>query len=72
MVIRKSIKSLEKRGFPDAHPKRRQHDKIVFMPDSEQIVDGNYNLWRGFAFKPKEFDLGLPLAETKFSEWDRL
>ena len=52
------------------HPKRRQHDKIVFMPDSEQIVDGNYNLWRGFAFKPKEFDLGLPLAETKFSGFD--
>ena len=37
------------------------------MPDSEQIVDGNYNLCSGFAFKPKEFDLGLSLSETKFS-----
>ncbi len=32
------------------HPKRRQYRSVVFAPRQE--VQGVYNLWRGFAFKP--------------------
>jgi len=36
------------------HPMRRQYKGIVFEPG--QKVPGYYNLWRGFAVKPKEGD----------------
>jgi hypothetical protein len=32
------------------HPQRRHYDKLVFAP--EQVVEGAYNLWRGFAVEP--------------------
>ena len=35
-----------------AHPHRRQYDTVVFSPGQE--IDGCYNLWRGFAYSPRE------------------
>lgn len=32
------------------HPRRRQYERIVFAPERE--VEGAYNLWRGFEYKP--------------------
>jgi len=41
------------------HPRRRQYDGITFQPGGAQIVDGRFNLWRGFSFDPKAGDWSL-------------
>jgi hypothetical protein len=43
---------------------RRQYEGLVFTPDRE-LVPGYYNLWRGFAVKPKKGDCSKFLAHLK-------
>ena len=45
------------------HPGRRQYDGITFSPLKE--TPGQYNLWRGFAVKPKEGNCSLYLEHIK-------
>lgn len=45
------------------HEQRRQYDRIVFAPQEE--VPNCYNLWRGFAVKPKQGDCGLYLSHIR-------
>lgn len=33
-------------------PKRRQTDRLTYYPGKPQEMDGEYNLWRGFAVEP--------------------
>lgn len=40
-------------------PQRRQFDGFCFNPQEPEEIDGFYNLWRGFAVKPKEGDCSL-------------
>lgn len=41
-------------------PQRRQYDGFCFNPDDKnKVIDGFYNLWRGFAVKPREGDCTL-------------
>ncbi len=34
------------------HPEREEYEKLTFEPSKPRIVDGNYNTWSGFPFKP--------------------
>jgi phage/plasmid primase-like uncharacterized protein len=45
------------------HRHRRQYSGLVFSPDRE--VQGHYNLWRGFAVKPKCGDCSKFLAHIR-------
>jgi len=47
-----------------ASPHRRQYEGIVFAP--EKKTPGFYNLWRGFAVKPKPGDCSLFLRHIKW------
>lgn len=42
-----------------SHPNRRQYDGIMFDPSTNGHKQGQYNLWRGFAIKPKQGNCGL-------------
>jgi len=35
---------------------RRQYNRIVFRPNEDEEIDGNYNLWRGFGYEPAPGD----------------
>ena len=39
------------------HPRRRQYDRLVFVPGQE--TPGDYNLWQGFAVEPKKGDVRI-------------
>lgn len=45
------------------HEDRRQYSQLVFAPNQE--MPGYYNLWRGFAIKPKPGDCSLYLAHIR-------
>ena len=45
------------------HPQRRQYEGIVFAPGRE--VPSHYNLWHGFAVKPRPGDCSRFLAHLK-------
>jgi hypothetical protein len=38
------------------HHDRRQYRGVTFQPSGKQVVDGYYNLWRGFGVEAKEGD----------------
>lgn len=46
------------------HYARRQFDKITFSP-GQKLGPKVYNLWKGFAFEPKEGDCSLYLAHIR-------
>lgn len=46
-----------------SHEARRQYDRIVFSP--ERDIPGCYNLWRGFAVKPKKGSCQLFLQHVR-------
>lgn len=41
------------------YPLRRQYKKLTFLPGAEPIVEGAYNLWRGFSVAGKAGDWSL-------------
>jgi len=41
------------------HPNRRQYNGIIFDPSTVGHKDGQYNLWKGFAIKPKKGNCNL-------------
>ena len=41
------------------HPQRREYLALRFLPGQPEVVDGYYNMWRGFAVEPKPGDWGL-------------
>jgi hypothetical protein len=45
------------------HPQRRQYEGIIFAPGRD--IPNHYNLWRGFAVKPKSGDCSRFLAHLK-------
>ena len=47
-----------------AHPARRTYDRIVFEP-GKNIVEGQYNLWRGWKYKPAEGNCALFLEHME-------
>jgi hypothetical protein len=47
------------------HDKRRQFDRVVFLPNEDEEVDGCYNLWRGFAVEPAPGDCSLFLTHLR-------
>lgn len=54
-----------------SHPMRRQYNGLVFNPKS--TPEGYYNIWKGFAVKPKEGDCSLYLKhiEENIANGDR-
>ncbi len=46
------------------HPSGRQYDKVVFEPNVKTPAEVR-NLWRGFAFEPKQGDCSLYLEHLK-------
>lgn len=44
---------------------RRQYERIVFMPNADEEIEGCYNLWRGFALDPAPGDCGLFLDHVR-------
>jgi Family of unknown function (DUF5906) len=46
------------------HPERRQYKEVVYAPGIK-VGDQSYNLWGGFACKPKEGDCSLYLNHMK-------
>lgn len=47
------------------NPNRRQYDRIVFVPNAEEEINGCYNLWRGFGFDPVPGECGLFLEHIR-------
>lgn len=47
------------------HPQRRQFEGIVFAPGDQPARPGYFNLWRGFAVKPKKGDCSKFLAHLR-------
>ena len=47
------------------HPQRREYTSLTFYPAGEQVIDGYYNLWRGFGVEPKEGDWSLMEAHIR-------
>lgn len=45
------------------HALRRQYETLIFSPGRD--VPGCYNLWRGFAFEPREGDCSLYLEHVR-------
>jgi len=46
------------------HPARRQYEEIQFAPE-RQLPPNIYNLWRGFAYEPRQGDCSLYLAHVR-------
>ena len=51
------------------HPKRRQYERMNFLPNGEKVIGNSYNLWRGFAFSPQPSNPENPNDITKFRKF---
>ncbi len=47
------------------HPMRRQYEGVVFLPGSDEVVAGSYNLWQGFGVEPREGSCTLFLQHIR-------
>lgn len=45
--------------------KRRQYDGVTFAPGEGECVDGEFNLWKGWAYAPKEGNCSLYLKHIR-------
>ena len=45
-----------------SHPDRRTYEGLIFDPACSKVYANHYNLWKGFAVKPREGDCSLYLA----------
>lgn len=41
------------------HPHRRQYRSLTFAPGAPEVVNGDFNLWQGFGYEPKQGDWSL-------------